>query len=341
MERGEEKAVKGNAIVVNKRDASFAIRWLIERDILDDGRKIRRYNDKVEIPVKKIPDINIDFEIVKQIPRYRNIFVPYEEIRKQLRGKISEEDYRLLPRKWEKIGDVLIIKMRGIKEKEKIARVYANVLNCKAVLEDFGIYGVERKPVMKFLYGNNAETIHIENRIKYKLNVEKIMFSSGNIDERIRMAGVAKKDEVVVDMFAGIGYFTLPIAVYSGAKVYACEINPLAYRYLKENIKLNGVEELVEARLGDCRKVAPAKVADRVVMGYLDSIHFIEYALKCLKNGGILHIHQNCKQEDFPHNLFKKIKSKIKGRRVKMIYWKKIKSYAPRIIHGVIDVSVE
>jgi len=59
------------------------------------------------------------------------------------------------------------------------------------------------------------------------------MFSSGNMDERIRMSMISDKNEVVVDLFAGIGYLLCRMAVYSKPeKIYACEINPVAYDYL-------------------------------------------------------------------------------------------------------------
>lgn len=332
------------AIVVNKRKAEEIKNRLIEMKLLDNSRKIKRYGDKVEIPVKDIPNINEEFEVIEQKEYLeRKVFVPIEEIKNRLQGKISKEDFEKLPKKWEKFGDVLVLKLNGIKEKEKVVEVYAKVLKCKAVLEDVGgIKGIERKPQFKLIYGKDTETIHVENGIKYKFDVAKIMFSSGNIDERIRMASIAKKNEVVVDMFAGIGYFTLPIAVHCKARVYACEINPIAYKYLQENIMLNNVANLVEARLGDCRVVAPRNVATRVIMGYLDSFPFLPYALETLKGKGIIHFHQKCKEEEFPHELFKKVRDLINeyGKDAELLYYKRIKSYAPRIIHGVLDIKV-
>lgn len=332
------------AIVVDKKMAEKVKEKLIEISLLDDTRKIKRYENKVEIPVKKIPDIKIDFEVVKQNEYVnRKKFVPFEEIKKLLIKKISESDFENLPKKWEKFGDVLILKMDKIEEKEKVAEAYAKVLKCKSVLEDAGgIKGIERKPCFNFVYGNDAITVHVENGIKYKFDAKKIMFSSGNIDERIRMAKVAKKNEVVVDMFAGIGYFTLPVAVYSKSRVYACEINPTAYEFLKENICINGVDELVKPILGDCRIVAPRRVADRIIMGYFNSIDFLEYAIEILRGEGIIHFHQKCKEEDFPEKVFDEIKKICyrNKRRAEILFYRKIKSYAPRIIHGVIDLMI-
>ncbi len=331
------------AIVVDKNRAEAIKCVLVERNILDDRRKIKRYGDKVEIPVKTIPDIAAEFEVVEQ-ENYlqRKPFVPFEEIKNLLRD-ISERDFKHLPRKWEKFGDVLVMKMSGISEKERVARAYAKVLGCKTVLEDVrGISGITRTPHFRFIYGDDAETVHIENGICYRFDVSRIMFSSGNVDERIRMATVARPHEVVVDMFAGIGYFTLPMAVHGGANVFACEINPVAYTYLKENCMLNRVENLVVPLLGDCRKVAPRGVASRIVMGCFDSLGFLPHALGVLKNEGIIHLHQKCREADFPEGILKRAArtAREQERRVELLFHKKIKSYAPHIIHGVLDIMV-
>ncbi len=45
--------------------------------------------------------------------------------------------------------------------------------------------------------------------------------------------------QVVVDLFAGIGYFTLPYLVHAGAAhVHACEWNPAAVEALRKNVKV-------------------------------------------------------------------------------------------------------
>ncbi len=329
------------AVVVEKERAEEVKKRLLEIGAMDESRRIVRRENFVEFPVKWRID---GYKVIEQSKIIeRTVFPPFKEIRRRLQGKIGMDELKKLPRKWEKFGNVLVLKMEGIKEKEKVAEVYASVLKCKSVLEDVGgIEGVERKPNFKLIYGNDAETIHVENGIKYKFDVSKIMFSSGNIDERIRMGKIVRKGETVIDMFAGIGYFSLPMAFHGRAKVYAIEINPVAFKYLKENIKLNKLENLITPILGDCREKILEGIADRIVMGYLNSIPFFKYALKGLKNEGIIHFHQKCREEEFPHKLFNEIKDMASeyGYEAKMLFYKKIKSYAPRIIHGVIDIKV-
>lgn len=277
------------------------------------------------------------------------IETPFDQIKKSLSKNISLDLANKLPDKWEKIGDVVTIRLpSGLNRyRTQIGEKYAEVLHCKTVLQDTsGISGIYREPNVENIYGTkDTETVHKENGIKYKLNPQKIMFSSGNMDERIRMAHVSNKDETVIDLFAGIGYFTLPIAVYSKPKkIFACEINPVAYDYLCENIVLNDVTSIVEPLLGDNREIAPKNIADRIIMGYIEKTHrFLPVAIKCLKNNrGAIHYHEVCPNELLPDRPLKNIQEIAEkfDRKAEILTYKHVKSYAPGVSHVVLDIWV-
>lgn len=176
-----------------------------------------------------------------------------------------------------------------------VAEAYAEVLGCRAVLEDGGVAGPLREPVTRPLLGASFETTHVENGVRFRLDPSRVMFSSGNVDDRTRFPRRVRAGEVVVDLFAGIGYWSVPIAVHARpARVVACELSPVAHGYLVENVKANGVAHVVEPRLGDCRDVAPRGVADRVLLGYLrGTADFLPTALQALRpEGGVLHYHE-------------------------------------------------
>ena len=171
------------------------------------------------------------------------------------------------------------------------------------------------------------------------------MFSSGNMDERKRMGNISNIDEIVVDLFAGIGYFTIPMAVYSRPKkIFACEINPESYSYLCENIVLNNVTAIVEPLMGDNRDTVPGKIANRIIMGYIHNTHkFLPTALNCLKeNSGIIHYHDISPDENIPDKSMRVVKkiARKNNREAEIINFRKIKSYAPGISHIVLDIKI-
>jgi len=274
---------------------------------------------------------------------------PIEQIEKKLIDGIPKSSIEFLPNKWEKTGDVLTIVLpKKLEEyKEKIGGIYSLVLGCKTVLNDIGgISGEYRKPNVEIIYGSDiTETVHKENGVRYKLDPQKIMFSSGNMDERIRMGSISKPGEIVVDLFAGIGYFTLPIAVHcKPVKVIAVEKNPVSYDYLCKNVTLNNVIDIVEPILGDNRNVAPKDIADRIIMGYFgDTYKFLDLAFSCLKNCcGTIHYHDTFAEETAPEepmNRVEKIADKY-DRCARLLTYKNVKSYAPGINHYVFDIKV-
>lgn len=274
---------------------------------------------------------------------------PYEQIKKKLSKKIDSNLTSYLPKKWERIGDVLTLVLPKIYNDYKflIGETYAEVLKCKTVQNYLGeISGVFRTPKVEIIYGSrNTETVHKENNIKYKLDPAKIMFSSGNMSERKRMANISNKHEVVVDMFAGIGYFTIPIAVYSKPKkIFSCEINPISYGYLCDNIILNDVRKIVKPLLGDNKKTAPENSADRIIMGYLKKTElYLERAFKCLKNGkGKVHYHDTCPDNSIPDNALNIVEKigKKNHKKIILLDYKIVKSYAPGISHIVLDLEI-
>ncbi|RLW02480.1 hypothetical protein DV515_00007253 [Chloebia gouldiae] len=152
-----------------------------------------------------------------------------------------------------------------------------------------------RTPSVTLLLGQHGWVEHVDNGIRYTFDVTKCMFSAGNITEKLRVASLPCSGEVVVDLYAGIGYFTLPFLVHAGAAfVHACEWNSHAVEALHRSLVLNGVRDRCRIHSGDSRQLRD--VADRVNLGLLPSSEEgWPVACRVLKKdaGGVLHIHQN------------------------------------------------
>ena len=330
---------------VQRRKADETLRRLLSLGLLDRGKRIDRAAEWVDFPLLERPPPGMGVLVDGVVEPLEGQIPPYERVVSGAR--IPADLRRLLPDRWERLGKVLVLKLPGRLQEHKaeVARAYAEALDVETVLQDLsGSRGVLREPTTELLLGEKTETIHTENYVRYCFDAARIMFSSGNMAERIRMGKAVEPGETVVDMFAGIGYFSLQMAVHGKpATVVACELNPMSYRYLVQNIRLNKVGKIVQPLEGDCRTVAPDGVADRVVMGHFDSLDFIPKALRVLRpEGGILHVHSLCKKDRIPGDAWAKASSRIEseGRKGRLVHCERVKSFKPRVWHIVLDVRV-
>jgi len=265
-----------------------------------------------------------------------------------LAERLPGVDPKLLPSHAKIMGGVALLRLRPELDEfeEEIGKLLLEFYRVKAVYRIYGVTGVERKPIVKHLAGEEVgEIIHREYGYRLKLDPTRLMLCLGNSFERLRMAALTRDSEVVLDMFAGIGQFTIPVATLSNpSKIYSIELNPEAYEYLLENIRLNEVEDRVQAILGDCVEVAPKMfrgVADRIIMGYFHgTMKAIPAALSALKPvGGVIHFHELARrgsEERFVNQVIGEVESR--GYLARLLGWRRVKSYSKTKNHIVIDL---
>jgi tRNA wybutosine-synthesizing protein 2 len=207
------------------------------------------------------------------------------------------------------------------------------------------IAGPYRQPAVELSAGSHeTETVFRENKVVFHIDPMKVMFSVGNKAERLRMSQLGS-DEIVIDMFAGIGQLSLPMAVHAKPRViHAIEWNPDAYHYLQQNILTNKTSEIFTPHFGDTRLITPrVGKADRIIMGLIQGTDlYLEQAVKCLRSGGIMHIHEIGPKEEMETELLTKLKKVATSTacRVELINTRMIKTYSPRYNHFAIDVQL-
>lgn len=330
------------AVIANNKDADESLKRVVALGVFDKSRKIIKRQRHVEIPV--IRSIS-GYELVMQ--EEPTFYREKPDLFHVLQGKIPQECTHLIPRGWFLLGEVIVVKIHPD------LRAYEHLIGqalldfyprCCTVLADEGIAGPFREPIRRVIVGDKTQTVHKENKVIFNLDARKVMFSPGNLMERIRMSRFGK-DEYVVDMFAGIGYFTLPMAVHSRPrKVVAIELNPNAYHYLCQNIRQNHVEDIVEPVLGDCAKVTPDGVADRVVMGMVQvTDQYLQKGISALRPGGILHYHQTIPSSMYPAAAIRDVTQAAAalGCRAEIQSHVLVKKFSPGVVHAVIDARID
>jgi tRNA wybutosine-synthesizing protein 2 len=337
------------AVVVAREHAERARRYLLRSGLLDRERRIVSRRNGVEIPVVEAPaSLPVPFTLVEQeSPQFASPGLSFEQLKRELRRRIGEKA-GLLRGGWELIGDVLIISLPSelYPQRHEIGEFLLRFHpRARSVVARRSIRDELRYPEAEVIAGEgDTTTLHREHGCIFKLDPLRVMFSAGNMEERRRMAQLPARNEVVLDMFAGVGQLSIPLAKHaSPRKVLAIEKRPSTYEFLKENIKLNRLEGRMEAKLGDCLEVAPADFANRVLMGYFFSPErFLPKALEALKGGeGVLHYHTLVAKEALDKEgeaLVERIAEL--GYKAKIAYRRIIKSYAPKRWHAVYDVVV-
>ncbi len=204
--------------------------------------------------------------------------------------------------------------------------------------------GVVRKPSYSLIAGRKETvTTHIESGVKFRLDPLRLTFSGGNRKERARIPKLVSSGENIVDMFSCVGQFALHIAKVADVKITAIEINPEAFEFLSENIRLNDFGERVTAVLGDCRDVHPEKVANRVIMGYLhNTIEYLPAAFETLvTDGGVVHMHMSIPKSEKKRVIVQIGKTSENYGFQSEIEVFHVKNYSPGIEHFVFDIHVK
>ncbi|MFQ3320482.1 MAG: tRNA wybutosine-synthesizing protein 2 [Natronomonas sp.] len=335
------------AAIVPKPRTEDAIASLRSEGVYDATRSVAAYdNGRVAIPVGADPtETAVDETRPVQLPlRERGL----EDVLAD-RG-FSPAEIDAAPSSWSVIGSVILVDFGDVSAEESLdaehRREVGDALlelhgNADTVLARGGVSGMRREPQTEVVAGSGeTETIHTEHGTKYAVDLSRVMFSPGNKAERARMGEVVTDGERVFDMFAGIGYFSLPMA-RNGAEVTAAEINPDAYRLLVENAMLNEVSERVRAVLGDCRDVEAT--ADRVVMGYYEAHEYLDAGLDALVPGGMLHLHEATPEARFPERPIERLEAAAEtaGRTVDVRDSRVVKSHSAGVVHGVVDARID
>ncbi len=332
---------KGDAERVRRRLAGDGL-------LLNDYSPIRE-GDYVVFPVSRCPE---DFECVeREFPARRK---KPRSLGDALCEFLAPEDVQHVTKSFDIIGHVAVIRIPDelwAKRKligEAILRVHPNV---KTVAAEVGPHqGVFRVQPVEVIAGEpNLVTEYREFGVRLRLEVGKTYFSPRLSYERYRIAKQVRPGEFIAALFAGVGPFPLVIHRFQpNIRAYAVELNPDAYRFLVENIRLNRAEGKIEPILGDVRDVVPERYphkADRVLMpSPILAEDFLDVALTAAKpTGAVIHTYALGPNDDpFTEKEYELIRFfREQGWEARILNRRVVRSYSPRLDQVAFDVFVK
>jgi tRNA wybutosine-synthesizing protein 2 len=275
---------------------------------------------------------------------------PAERVRERLRRVAGDRAADAMPRGYQRVGRVLLLRLPPELDPYGafLAEAWCEELGVETVLAHRGpIQGELRRPRVERLGGGSTETEVVEHGSRWRLDAARLMFAAGNRTERLRFARLVRPGERVADLFAGIGYFTVPAArACPEASFVSVEKNPVAYSYLEENVRRNRLEGRVRCVLGDNRS-APLEAAsfDRVLLGYLPSaVPWVGRAVRLLgPRGGALHVHLVTDARDAAAEAARTVSEELGRLGVRTAgapAAREVKPYGPGRTHAVVDAAV-
>jgi tRNA (guanine37-N1)-methyltransferase len=334
---------------VQKNNADRIRKVLLNQSLINLDMKIKRIDNFVYIPLL----INPNNDLMEQIKVYDVEVVDIEfeihtkgpkSLKDYLKDKI--EDYKVdeIKKSFDIIGEVVILEIPDEFEEYKyiIGEAALKFTKRNAVYRKKSeIKGIIRTRELELIAGDDiSETVHKEFGSRFLLDVKKVYFSPRLATERRRISEQVKNNEIIIDMFAGIGPFSISIAREHKVKIYAIDINPYAYKYIKKNIELNKLDGDILPLLGDVGEVLKGLniKSDRIIMNLPGTAwNYLDTAIKSLKPGGVIHYYEFASEYQIP---IERLVETAYPRKVNILNSRKVKSKSPGVWHMGIDARI-
>lgn len=322
---------------VSRRCGEQFRRFLVEMNAFDKSRRICADESHVYLPIRTLDEHEIDR--IKSISDFDLVEMDFCAEEKSL----CPEDFLGFRPSFEVVGDIAIV------VDDRAEQVASAIMSCnksiKAVISPISdVEGEFRTRRFRYMAGEKRTiTTHKEHGLSYRVDLEGAYFTPRLGTERLRVAVQVKPNDVVLDMFAGVGPFSLLFAK-RGAKVIAIEKNPVAVKYLKENALLNKVQD-IKILEGDAADLGPLfeDTADHVIMNLPHSAsQFLIPAIRAARDGGIIHYYAIAPEDSLYKDmeLIKKASEQL-GCSSEIIYQGIVRSYAPKRYNIVIEFRIK
>ena len=272
-------------------------------------------------------------------------------LKRILQDVFSEKESEQLISAFDQIGDIIIVRIPDslVSKKEIIGKtLLEQVSTAKSIFyQSSPVEGDFRTRQLEVIGGEDkTQTEYKENGCRFIVDVEKAFFSPRLSTERERIAGLVKEGEVIINMFGGVGMFSLLAAKDTGCTVYNIDINPVAAQLCKENVQINKLKGEVISLNGDATQIINEQLAgkaDRILMLLPErSDEFLDSALIGLKKKGTIHYYSHMhadKKQDAP-KLSEEHFLSVNKTNAEIITSRNVRPVGPRFYQTVVDVKI-
>lgn len=262
-------------------------------------------------------------------------------LKDRLKGEVPDELLEKLSNGFHVIGDIAMLQIAPELEPYKEAIGQAVLTYCKGIrtvlCKRSRLDGERRLAQFDHLCGRAGTlTVHREFGFSYRLDLSKVFFNSRLGHERMRVAEQVEPGENVLLPFAGAGPFAVHLAA-RGAHVLALEKSREACLYLAENIRRNGLEEMVEVINGDAFRMSQfiRRDFDRAVLpAPYGADGVIEAVLPLVRPGGRLHLYAFKKRHEI-----EPLESEYEELGLEVLLRRRCGNVAPAVSRWVFDMA--
>ena len=273
-------------------------------------------------------------------------------LKKTLESILTAKESDELISAFDQVGNIIIVRIPdSLLSKKKLIgeTLLEQVKSAESVFYQSSSVGGEfRTRDLEILAGNDkTETEYRETGCRFVVDVKKVFFSPRLSSERARIAELVNDNEVVVNMFGGLGMFSIIAAKKKKCTVYNIDINPDATRLCEKNIALNKLVGNVITIHGDALEVIKNQLenkSDRTLMLLPEkSDEFLNSAVLTTKNNGVIHYYSHIhadKKLDAPKLSELHLMEKIHMKSI-ILKSKIVRPVGPRFYQTVVDVRIE
>ena len=193
---------------------------------------------------------------------------------------------------------------------------------------------------------DKTETEYKEFGCRFVVDVANAFFSPRLSTERERIANLIQDGETMVNMFAGVGMFSIMAAKKKKCTVYSLDINPIASKLCERNVELNKLAGKVISINGETSKIIDDQLedkADRTLMLLPErSDEFLDSAIKTTKDGGIIHYysHIHADKKSDAGKLSENHYLEVTPVKSEILTSKIVRPVGPRYYQTVVDVKI-